>query len=71
MAYLGSLLLEISVVAAITALALALAVTIVGPIASARKALVVGLVIGGAIHAAFEVLGGNKYYCSYGAACTK
>jgi hypothetical protein len=71
MAYTGSLLLEISVVAAITALALALAVTVAGPIQTARKALVVGLVIGGSIHLAFELLGGNRYYCTYGAACTK
>ena len=69
MAYIGSLLLEISVVAAITALALALAVTIAGPIRTARKALGVGLIIGGGIHIAFELLGGNKFYCSYGAAC--
>lgn len=69
MDYYKTLGFEIAVVAAVTALSLMLAVRLVGSIDSVRKACVVGLVVGACIHLAFELLGGNMYYCSFGAAC--
>ena len=63
--------MEAGAVAAVTALALAFAVSVTGAIRTVRKALLVGLVMGAAIHVAFELLGGNSYYCSFGAACAR
>ena len=69
--YFGLLSIEIGVVAAVTALALMIAVYIAGPISTVSKAGLVGLIVGGCIHVAFELLGGNTYYCSSGAACRR
>ena len=66
---LRSLMLEVAVVAVITAACLVFAVVVGGPITGPLKALVVGLLIGAVIHLGFEFLGGNAYYCKYGAAC--
>jgi hypothetical protein len=71
MSYGSRLALEAAVVAVVTAVALAFAVAVTGPIGSVRKALLVGLVMGAAIHVGFELLGGNSYYCSFGAACAR
>jgi uncharacterized membrane protein len=71
MSYASRLAIEAAVVAAVTALALAFAVAVTGPVGSVRKALLVGLVMGAAIHVAFELLGGNLWYCSSGAACSR
>ena len=71
MKYGGRLAFEVVAVAAATALSMGLAVAVAGPIASVKKALVVGLLVGAIIHVAFEVLGGNAWYCSYGAACLR
>lgn len=71
MSYGSRLALEAAVVAVVTAVALAFAVAVTGPISSVRKALLVGLVMGAAVHIGFELLGGNLYYCSFGAACAR
>lgn len=63
------LLFEVAAVALVTAVALVFAVAVGGPIKTPVKALVVGLLIGALIHLGFEFLGGNAYYCRYGAAC--
>ena len=67
--YITTLLLEAGVVAAITALALALAVYVTGPISTVQQALMVGTVLGAMIHLTFELAGANAYYCTGGAAC--
>lgn len=69
--YALKLTIEAAAVAAITALTLALAIRLAGPIQSVSKALFVGSLIGACIHLAFELAGGNAYYCSQGAACIK
>jgi uncharacterized membrane protein len=69
--YIGLLSYEIGAVAIITAVALMLAVHLGGSINTVRKAGLVGLLIGACIHLAFELFGGNSYYCSSGAACMK
>ncbi len=71
MTYATRLAMEVAVVGAVTALALAFAVSVTGPIRTVRKGLVVGLLMGAVIHVAFELLGGNAYFCSFGAACTR
>lgn len=63
--------LEAGVVAVVTALALALALWLGGPITRLTKALVVGAVVGAAIHLIFELVGANRMYCSTGAACSR
>lgn len=69
MQYAYQLILEASVVAVVTAVALAISVKLSGPITSPGKAVLVGAVLGGMIHLTFELLGANKVYCSTGAAC--
>jgi membrane-associated PAP2 superfamily phosphatase len=69
MSYIRTLAFEILVVALVTALALALAVSLNGPIHTRSHALWTGLIIGAVVHSAFELFGGNLYYCSFGAAC--
>ncbi len=71
MAYALTLLLETGVVAVVTALALALAVWLGGPITRPTQALVVGAIAGAWIHLAFELVGANRMYCSTGAACSR
>jgi hypothetical protein len=67
--YTKRLTLEVAIIAVFTAIALALWVTLNGPIRTKSSAFFTGLVIGAGIHIAFELFGGNAYYCSSGAAC--
>ena len=69
MKYTQTLAFEILTVALVTALTLSLAVKLNGPITTPSRAFVTGLCIGAIIHIAFELSGGNAYYCSHGAAC--
>lgn len=67
--YVLTLATEVGAVAAITALALAVAVALSGPIHTPARALVVGAIAGACIHLAFEGAQMNSYYCRHGAAC--
>ena len=70
MKYIYTLAFEILTIALVTALALSIAVKVNGPIITTSQAIVTGLCIGAIVHIAFELSGGNAYYCSHGAACT-
>ena len=64
----GRLLKEALVVGVALAVALALTTTIVR-ITNAKTALVVGAVLGAALHLLFELAGLNRAYCRVGHAC--
>ncbi len=64
------LALEAAIVGLVLAAALAAAVRLGGPIASAADAARVGLVLGALVHLGFEASGLNARYCAVGAACS-
>lgn len=69
MKYSQALAFEIATVALVTAIALSIVVKLDGPISTPPEAFATGLGLGAIIHIAFELSGGNAYYCSSGAAC--
>jgi hypothetical protein len=64
----SNLVLEALVVGAALAVALVLTTTVVR-INDAKTALVVGVVVGAALHLLFELAGLNRAYCRTGHAC--
>lgn len=63
------ILTEALVVGAALAVALALTTTVVH-VNNVKTALVVGVVVGAALHLLFELAGLNEVYCRSGHACT-
>jgi hypothetical protein len=62
---------EACIVGAVLASMLVAADLAMGPASTLTRTLVRGFIIGIIIHLGFEIVGGNTWYCTHGAACMK